>query len=277
MKTFLIFLGCWLPLFASALPAGNLQSDLFIEPSKQFVLGGGQPGEFKVVAKNVGPVPVEFRERPKGGGIFGKGTLAPGQRAVLRFAAGSTAVLLNSSPKQAHLYLTVTGDNKQLRMEYEPVRAGSFSPTGTRLTIAELSDALTAWTGTLTYLDYSSPKSVMLKTTARGEMSRPNQLLLHFDYEEPSKRHVFGTDTLTLAPDGVHLRWDGSVLTVTSKQWLPDQTLRLVLEGQGRDNDQPATIRKTLTLSPRQFTLKKEVRYNSGTAFFQRNEYQFAR
>ncbi len=108
-----------LPLLA-AMPAGPIHSDLFIEPGKQFILGGSQRGAFKVVAKNVGPVPVEIRERPRGGGIFGKATLAPGQKAVLDFAAGSTAVLLNPSSVKANLDLTITGDTK-LGMTYEPV------------------------------------------------------------------------------------------------------------------------------------------------------------
>ncbi|UOQ76781.1 hypothetical protein MUN84_20095 [Hymenobacter sp. 5516J-16] len=59
----------------------NLTSDLFIEAGKQFVLGGGQPGAFKVEARNVGKVPIEIKERPRGGGIFTKTTLAPGARA----------------------------------------------------------------------------------------------------------------------------------------------------------------------------------------------------
>ena len=107
-----------LPLLALA---GPIHSNLFIEPGKQFILGGDQLGAFKVAAKNVGSVPVEIRERPKGGGTFGKATLAPGQSGVLKFAAGSTAVLLNPSREKANLDLTITGDTK-LGMTYEPVQ-----------------------------------------------------------------------------------------------------------------------------------------------------------
>ena len=101
--------------------AGTIHSNLFIEPGKQFILGGDQLGAFKVAAKNVGSVPVEIRERPKGGGIFGKVTLQPGQSGVLKFAAGSTAVLLNPGATKANLDLTITGDTK-LGMTYEPVQ-----------------------------------------------------------------------------------------------------------------------------------------------------------
>ncbi|AYA36756.1 DoxX family protein [Hymenobacter oligotrophus] len=101
--------------------AGTVHSDLFIEPGKQFVLGGSQEGTFKVEALNKGKVPVEIKERPRGGGIFGKATLQPGARASLRFTAGSAAVLVNSSTnQQANLALTITR-GEGLSMTSEPV------------------------------------------------------------------------------------------------------------------------------------------------------------
>jgi hypothetical protein len=105
-------------LLATACWAG-ITSGLLIEPGKQFALGGGQLGGFKVEAHNVGKVSVEIKERPRGGGIFGKTTLAPGARGTLRFMAGSTALLLNPSAEQAKVNLKITGDTN-LSMGYEP-------------------------------------------------------------------------------------------------------------------------------------------------------------
>ncbi|KUG07326.1 DoxX family protein [Solirubrum puertoriconensis] len=113
-------LACLL-LAATACLAGTVHSDLFIEPSKQFVLGGSQGGSFRVVAYNKGKVSVEVKERPQGGGIFGRATLQPGKRASLQFMAGSAAVLLNSSTnQQANLALTITR-GERLSMTSEPV------------------------------------------------------------------------------------------------------------------------------------------------------------
>ena len=106
---FLLVSACW----------GGITSGLLIEPGKQFVLGGGQLGGFRVQAHNVGKVSVEIKERPRGGGIFGKVTLAPGERGTLRFMAGSTALLLNPSAEQAKVDLKITGDTN-LGMVYEP-------------------------------------------------------------------------------------------------------------------------------------------------------------
>ena len=107
-----------LPLLALA---GTIHSNLVTEPGKQFILGGDQLGAFKVAAKNVGSVPVEIWERPKGCGTFGKVILQPSQSGVLKFAAGSTAVFLNLSATKANLDLNITGDTK-LGMTYEPVQ-----------------------------------------------------------------------------------------------------------------------------------------------------------
>ena len=120
------------PLLA-AMPAGTIHSNLHIDPGKQFILGGAQRGAFRVAAKNTGTVPVEIRERPKGGGIFGKAILAPGQRGALRFLAGSTAVLLNPSRTAANLDLTITGDTN-LGMTYEPVQQTTIPPETPALT-----------------------------------------------------------------------------------------------------------------------------------------------
>lgn len=105
-------------LLATVCCAG-ITFNLLIEPGKQFVLGGGQLGGFQAEAHNVCTVPVEVRERPRGGGIFGKTTLAPGAWGAVRFMAGSTAVLLNPSAQQANINLKITGDIK-LSMTYEP-------------------------------------------------------------------------------------------------------------------------------------------------------------
>ena len=118
-----------LPLLA-ARPVGNIHSATLIPSGQQFVLGGGQPGAFRVSAQNTGPVPVEIRERPQGGGIFGKAVLAPGQQETLRFLAGSTAVLLNPSRRQARLKLIIGGDTN-LRMTYEPVQYAILPPDST--------------------------------------------------------------------------------------------------------------------------------------------------
>ena len=118
-RIFPVVLALLLPLLVLASTA---QSNVYIGSGKQFLLGGGQREAFEVAAKNVGFVAVEIKERPLRGDVIAKVTLAPGQQGVLRFAAGSTGVFLNPHRLRAHLRVTLTGDTKQLRMDYEPVQ-----------------------------------------------------------------------------------------------------------------------------------------------------------
>jgi hypothetical protein len=106
-------------LSALAAPQGGIHSHLLIEPGKQFVLGGDQPGSFRVRGRNAGPVPVEVRERLRTGQLLSRAVLAPGARTSLAFAPGSTALVHNASRQQAVLDLYISGSHPG-RMTYEP-------------------------------------------------------------------------------------------------------------------------------------------------------------
>jgi len=265
------------PLLACSSSGFNgLRSQVRIEVGKQFELGGKQLLGFRVEAHNVGSVAVEIKERTANGRVMSVGLLQPGQQAKAVFGMGSQAVLVNLGQREAKIDVNIS-NGAGLGMGYaaaQPSRPASVEP---HLTGAELSNALANWQGSLTYLDYGTQKSVKLNTAVRGEMTRPDQLLLRLDYEEPNKTHVFGTDTLTLAPDGTRVRWDGTDFAVKTKQWQPNQTMRLVLEGPGRDDNRPVTIRKTVLLNPHLFTVRKQVQFTPDTVLIQRNYYQFTR
>ena len=296
MKNFPVSLPAWrgpvalkkllasLPLLAvvalmacSSAGLNGLRSQVRIEVGKQFELGGKQLLGFRVEAQNVGPVAVEIKEESAAGRVTSFGLLQPGQQTKAAFGMGSKALLVNLGPREAKIDVNIS-NGSGLGMRYaaaqsSPVASGGPRVSGPDLSVARAND----WQGTLTYLDYGTQKSVMLHTGVRGEMSSVNRLILRFDYEEPNKKHVFGTDTLTVASDGTHVRWDGTDFAVKTKQWLPDQTLRLVLEGPGRDDNRPVTIRKTLVLNTHLLTIRKQVQFAADTAFIQRNSYQFTR
>ena len=266
------------PLLAcSSAGLNGLRSQVKIEVGKQFELGGTQLLGFRVAAHNVGPVAVEIKERTPNGRVISVGLLQPGQQTKAVFGMGSQAILVNMGQREAKVDVDIS-NGSGLSMGYaaaqpSPVASGGPHISGPDLSAARAND----WRGTLTYLDYGTQKSVKLNTGVRGEMNSANRIILRFDYEEPNKTHVFGTDTLTVAPDGTHVRWDGTDFAVKVKQWLPDQTLRLVLEGSGRDDNRPVTIRKTLVLNQHLLTIRKQVQFAADTAFIQRNGYQFTR
>ena len=163
-------------------------------------------------------------------------------------------------------------------MGYAPAPPRRLAASTPRISGSDLSPASASdWRGTLTYRDYGTGKSVQLNTAMRGQLLRADQLILIFDYEEPNKSHVFGADTLAVGPDGTSVRWDGTTFAVITRQMLPARTLRLVLEGPGRDDNRVVTIRKTVLLSAHQFSVRKQVRFAADTALIQRNHYQLSR
>ena len=266
------------PLLAcSSAGLNGLRSQVKIEVGKQFELGGTQLLGFRVAAHNVGPVAVEIKERTPNGRVISVGLLQPGQQTKAIFGMGSQAILVNLGQREAKVDVNIS-NGSGLGMGYAAAQPTNPAPGGPRVSGADLSAARASdWRGTLTYLDYGTRKPVVLNTGLKGEINTANNLILRFDYEEPNKTHVFGTDTLAVAPDGTHVRWDGTNFSVKAKQQLPGQTLRLVLEGAGRDDNRPVTIRKTVLLSPRQFAIRKQVQFATDTAFIQRNSYQFTR
>lgn len=105
-------------LSAACLPSA-IHSHLLIQPNQQFILGGDQPGAFRVAAHNTGPVPVEIRERLRSGQLRVITEFRPRQRARLSFGAGSTALLRNKSRQEAVLELDITGSQPS-RMQTGP-------------------------------------------------------------------------------------------------------------------------------------------------------------
>ena len=265
------------PLLAcSSSGINGLRSQVKIEVGKQFELGGKQLLGFRVEAHNVGPVAVEIKELTQAGRVTSFGLLQPGQQTKATFGMGSKAILVNLGPREAKIDVNIS-NGAGLGMGYAAAQTSAPAEVP-RLSNSDLAMANAIdWRGTLTYLDYSTSKTVTLNTTLRSQMSGADRFILQFNYEEPNKSHVFGTDTLTVAPDGTRLRWDGTDFTVQAKKWLLNQTLRFVLEGPGQDDNRPVLIRKTVLLSPHQFAVRKQIRLAGDTAFVQRNHYQFAR
>jgi hypothetical protein len=109
-------------LGALAAPRGDIHSHLLIEPGKEFILGGDQPGSFQVKGRNTGPVPVEVRERLRNGQLLRRAVLAPGAPASLSFQPGATALLRNLTTQTAVLDLVISGSHPS-RMTAEPARA----------------------------------------------------------------------------------------------------------------------------------------------------------
>ena len=129
------------------------------------------------------------------------------------------------------------------------------------------------WTGTLTYLDYRSNKKVSIPSTLTVARSAEDRRSWVFDYKYPDEPKADGKETVTLSRDGRAINDE----TVTERAKLPGGSLKIVTEKKGRDNDRDAVFRYTYLLSAKSFSIRKEVRYEGASEFFERNEFSWKR
>lgn len=129
------------------------------------------------------------------------------------------------------------------------------------------------WTGTLTYADYRTSKKVSILSNLTVKPSAADKLSWVFEYQYPDEPKANSTATVTISKDGTTL--DGE--KVIERTSLGKDTLKIVTERTGPDNDKQALFRFTYVLSAKSFSIKKEVRYEGATEFFERNQYSWKR
>lgn len=125
--------------------------------------------------------------------------------------------------------------------------------------------------GHLTYVDYSSGEEVRIPATLRVEPLSDRSWRVTFNY--PDEPNMLSIDTMVLSSDG-RMVDDMEVMEVSDPLYPP---VRIVLEHDGTDNDQPARIRRTWTIGATTCTLRKGVRTAASDDFRQRHLYTFAR
>ena len=129
------------------------------------------------------------------------------------------------------------------------------------------------WSGTLTYLDYGKNTNETIKTNV--EVSIKNAAVFEvaiFFADEPNKS----------GKDKYRIRKSGTMINkrkLIERTVLPDGSLKIVLEENGKDgNDsKTATFHHVLLIANKEFTMTKLVKFDGETTFFQRNQYSFSR
>lgn len=144
------------------------------------------------------------------------------------------------------------------------------------------------WIGTLRYRDYQdSTRFVTLPTLLTGALAADStSIVLDFTYDDGPGKTVLDRDLFDLDPAGQAVRWGSPkddakrsryVVTDRSGSGAPATPLRLVLEMDSQDDNRPAHIRETLTVSASQLQILKEVRFSSSAPYLFRHEYRFMR
>ena len=128
------------------------------------------------------------------------------------------------------------------------------------------------WKGSLTYLDYQSNKKTTILSNLIVTTDPKDKMSWTFDIQYPDEPKANGKQKVSITENGS--LFDGE--TVVSRSQVRD-TLTWVTAKDGVDNNRKAKYRYTYTLSPKSFTIRKEVRVEGSDAYFERNTYTWKR
>ena len=142
------------------------------------------------------------------------------------------------------------------------------------VTVKDFEPAFGRWSGTLTYLDYTSGKPYEMPANMQISINKANPQQLVFSIEYPNEPKANGNDTLVISADGTML--DGA--TVVSKD-TTDGVLQIVTQKEGMDGNEnkKALIRHVYSISKKEFSNRKEVRFEGEEKWIMRNEYKMKR
>lgn len=129
------------------------------------------------------------------------------------------------------------------------------------------------WVGTLTYVDYRSNKKTSIKSELIIKKSPTSDLSWIFDYQYPDEPRANNSSTVTLTASGDTFNDQ----RVSGKSNTKDGLLRFVGMKDGTDNDRNAIFRYTYLIGPKSFSVRKEVKLEGSTEWFERHEYSWSR
>ncbi|NRA29548.1 MAG: hypothetical protein HRU11_04735 [Parvularculaceae bacterium] len=126
------------------------------------------------------------------------------------------------------------------------------------------------WSDDLNYLDYTSGERTSIPIRAQFEVADANTLLYAIQY--PGEEQHNNKTAMKLSQDGEF--FDGARV---SGRTATGSMVTITTLSRGRDDNQPADIQIVYEISADVFKMKKNVRFDDGDAFFNRNVYTFRR
>ncbi|MCB9298420.1 MAG: hypothetical protein H6559_35710 [Lewinellaceae bacterium] len=140
------------------------------------------------------------------------------------------------------------------------------------ITPEDLKNLIGEWTGTLTYMDYTSNKPYTMPANLMVKQGKnEKQLVLFNTYPNEPKANSKGK--ITVSRDGKLL----NKKELRSKKRLPNGQLQITTEYEGKDNKKKASIRNVYILGERQFVIRKEVRFDHTSEWIKRSEFSYTR
>jgi hypothetical protein len=153
-------------------------------------------------------------------------------------------------------------------------------PTGTllaqdstRINAKDLQLLTGCWSGSITYLDYTSGKAFSMPAKLQIAEPTANEFVLSNIYPEEPKAN--GNDTLTISADGRSINEE----MLKSVKIDPSGETVIITEKLGKDgnDNKPALLRHIYSMSKTHLVIRKEVQFVGTQPWVKRNEFSYAR
>lgn len=132
-----------------------------------------------------------------------------------------------------------------------------------------------SWTGSLTYTDYGDDKSKVNLPARLDITEKKGKLKFKYVYTEPNGREEPRSGSMSRGKSADKFEFGSSwkILSFSRKQggW------NMKLFALGKDNNKPSEIRMSINYTGTALTYIKEVKYDTGSDFFERNRHEFTR
>lgn len=152
--------------------------------------------------------------------------------------------------------------------------SATFSQKAAKISKKDFKNLIGYWTGSLTYLDYSSGKPFTLPADVEiRQLSTKNQFeFIHIYPDEPKAN---GSVTVTLSEDGTLL---GNQQVVSNRK-LKNGDREIITEIMGTDgnDDKPALMRYTTIFGKESYINRKDVQFVGEESWIMRNESKYQR
>ena len=141
-----------------------------------------------------------------------------------------------------------------------------------RITSNDLEVVNGDWTGSLTYIDYSSNKPYSMPADLTVEEGK-NEFQFILNYSYPNEPHANSKGKFEITEDGTWINKND----IVSIERTENDGLIVKTEHSGKDNKKKAIIRNIYIISEDKFVISKEVKFEDSSEWLKRNEYSFTR
>lgn len=129
------------------------------------------------------------------------------------------------------------------------------------------------WTGSLSYLDYTSKRQETIKAALFVDKKSKDHFLFNFSY--PNEPNYSSSSDYRLKGKGTKI----NDMIVLERSVEADGSVKIILEEKGKDgNDhKPATFHHVLQMGNNKLTITKMVKFDGEREYFERNHFAFSR